>query len=85
MEWGLGGFHVPIIGNYVPTSYVLLSFWGFVTFGIAFLLASRDRIRTKAREVGMTLKPRFLRASVIRALTIVLPFAIVAEVPFLRR
>jgi prepilin signal peptidase PulO-like enzyme (type II secretory pathway) len=54
-----------------------------VTFGIAFLLASRDRIRTKAREVGITLNPRPLRVSVIKALTIILPFAIVAEAPFL--
>jgi hypothetical protein len=64
VEWGLGGFQVPFLRNYVPTTYVILSLLGFVAFSFAFSLASRDRIRAFAKSAKPSFKP--VDASLIR-------------------
>lgn len=80
VEWGLGGFQTPILGNYVPSMYVLLSLAAFVTFAFAFLLARRDILRDLAvGYLHTALTINSVKSSVVRAVLISLSTGIVLE------
>ena len=82
VEWGLGGFRNPILGNYVPTMYVAMSFVGFIAFGSVFLIARRDKIRTVAKNRHVTLTLNSINAFIKSSLSAIC-VGFVVELPLI--